>query len=334
MNLSNAIYAVRWLVRDTFRQARASGIVALMLAVSAVCIAVCLSAGIEGATDLGGESEPREFLSPAHPGAADPARAAAEGLPVAGGHLTLAFGAVRVPLGRDGRDAVRFLQLLLAGGVADGLGILLALVWTAGFLPAFLEPSAASVLLAKPLPRGALLAGKYLGVLGVVAVQAALFVGGTWLALGVRTGVWEAAYLWSVPLLLVHFAIFFSASVLLAVWTRSTVACVLGSVLFWALCWGMNYGRHLVVTQPDASLLPGAARALVEAGYWLLPKPADLSVLLFDALQAGSYLDRTGPLREAASRPDFHPELSLLSSLAFLAATLLVAARELVGTEY
>jgi len=38
MNLSAAIYAIRWLVRDTFRQARASGITWVMLAVSGVCI--------------------------------------------------------------------------------------------------------------------------------------------------------------------------------------------------------------------------------------------------------------------------------------------------------
>jgi hypothetical protein len=38
MNLPAALYAIRWLTRDTFRQARASGLTWLMLAVSAVCI--------------------------------------------------------------------------------------------------------------------------------------------------------------------------------------------------------------------------------------------------------------------------------------------------------
>ena len=39
-----------------------------------------------------------------------------------------------------------------------------ALVWTAGFLPDFLQPSAASVLFAKPVPRWTVLLGKYAGV--------------------------------------------------------------------------------------------------------------------------------------------------------------------------
>src|SRR5207248_1034875 len=114
------------------------------------------------------------------------------------------------------------------------------------------DPSAVAVLLAKPAPRWSLLVGKYLGVLVFVLFQATVFVVGTWLALGVRTGVWGPfvgstplpVYLLCVPLLLVHFAIFFSFSTLLATLSRSTVTCVFGSLLFWLLCWGMNYARH------------------------------------------------------------------------------------------
>ena len=74
------------------------------------------------------------------------------------------------PVSRERSDAVHFLELLLAGGIAGTLGLLLALVWTAGFVPTFLEPSAASVLLAKPVARWQLLLGKYLGVLTFVGV--------------------------------------------------------------------------------------------------------------------------------------------------------------------
>ena len=52
------------------------------------------------------------------------------------------------------------------------------------------------------MPRWSLLAGKFLGVLAFVALQASLFVGGTWLALGLRTGVWDPTYFLCVPILL------------------------------------------------------------------------------------------------------------------------------------
>ena len=62
-------------------------------------------------------------------------------------------------------------ELILAGGIAGTFGLLLTLVWTAGFVPTFLDPSAASVLLAKPSPRWQLLLGKYFGVLAFVGFQ-------------------------------------------------------------------------------------------------------------------------------------------------------------------
>src|SRR5207244_1971501 len=162
------------------------------------------------------------------PDARDPEKARRHGVDVPDWELSLAFGAIHVAWGRPGENAVQYLQTLLAGGVADAAGILLTLIWTAGFLPTFLDPSAAAVLLAKPVPRWSLLVGKYVGVLAFVLFQALVFVGGTWVALGLRTGEWPLAYLLSVPLLLLHFAIFFSFSTFVAVCTRSTVACVFG----------------------------------------------------------------------------------------------------------
>jgi len=64
-----------------------------------------------------------------------------------------------------------------------------------------------------------------------------LFVVLTWFALGLRTNVWDMTYWWCIPLLLLQFAVLYSFSVLLAVTTRSTVACVFGSLLFWLLAW-------------------------------------------------------------------------------------------------
>ena len=159
----------------------------------------------------------------------DPELARREGIETISGRMTLAFGAVSFPVSRERSDAVHFLELLLAGGIAGTFGLLLTLVWTAGFVPTFLEPSAASVLLAKPIARWQLLLGKYFGVLAFVGFQVVLFVALTWLALGVRTSVWDMTYWWCIPLLLLQFAIFYSFSVLLAVVTRSTVACVFGS---------------------------------------------------------------------------------------------------------
>ena len=48
MNLPAVIRTVRWMVRDTFRQAVATRLFWVMLAVTAVCTLVCLSVDVSG----------------------------------------------------------------------------------------------------------------------------------------------------------------------------------------------------------------------------------------------------------------------------------------------
>jgi ABC-type transport system involved in multi-copper enzyme maturation permease subunit len=328
MSLPGALFVIRWMVRDTFRQSLASRTFWLLLALSAVCILLCASVRIEGPRSLHPADE-IELQSP-------------EGKPLTGtpraGHVTLGFGAVRFWMFRDAEAEVHFLLVVLARYVAGALGTLLILVFTAGFMPEFLQPSAAAVLLAKPTPRWAIVVGKYLGVLVFVAFQATVFVGGTWVALGARTGIWLPAYLLCIPILVMHFAIIYSFSAFLAVYTRSTVACVLGSVLFWLVCCGMNYGRHaalmLPLLAPETPPLPAAFLDMLEVGYWVLPKPIDLVMVLDQAMQAGEHVGLPAELQKAAESSRFLPDLSLLSSLGSTVVILLLAARQLVVTDY
>jgi len=320
------------MVRDTFRQSWASGIGWLLLGLSTLSIAVCLSVSVSGPRTLERPGENPDFLPRFDADAHDLQKLKQSGVAVADGALRLAFGAVRVPLARDTRSAVHFLELILAAGVADTLGLLLALVWTAGFLPGFLEPRAVAVLLAKPVSRWALLGGKYLGVLAFVLAQATYFVVGTWLALALRTGIWDASYLMSVPLLLLHFAIFFSFSLLLATCTRSTVACVFGSIAFWGICWGINYGRHAVVAAAQVAPQAGFSWLLVQLvnlGYWLFPKPIDIGRLVFDALGAGANF-RPG----VEGLASVSLGLSVLTSLLFTGYVLFAAGRQWSQTDY
>jgi ABC-type transport system involved in multi-copper enzyme maturation permease subunit len=327
-----------WMVRDTFRQSRATGLFWIVLGISVLCILICLSASIDGTSELTNPGETTPNFIPRHdPAAKNPIKVAEDGVSIATGDISFGFGAVTVPLARDARHAVRAVELMLAAGVADTMGLLLTLVWTAGFLPAFLDRRHVAVLLAKPAPRWWLLAGKYLGVLTFVAAQSVVFVGGTWFALGLKTGIWDVQYWLCVPLLMLHFAIFFSFSLLLAVCLRSTVLCVFGSIAFWILCWGMNYGRHALALAtkmaPDSQFSP-AVGWLTDLGYWILPKPADLSLLLFDALDAQAFYH---PLFDSAALSQagfFSLTLSIVSSLAVTAYFLVASARQWTATDY
>jgi hypothetical protein len=326
MNLPAVIFVLRWLVRDTLRQARASGVLATLLGVTLVAGLLCLSIGISGDRP----SLPRQdweipnYIPRSEAQKIDPKVLAESGVDVPSGELTLLFGAVRVPLARSRVEAVRYIELVLAGGLADTAGVFLALIWTAGFLPSFLDPNTTSVLLAKPAPRWLLLAGKFLGVLVFVALQAMIFIGVTWLALGIKTGVWDARYWLGVPLLLAHFAMFFSISTLLAVLTRSTTAGVIGTLGFWIACWCINYARHSTES-------PGV---FLETAYWLLPKPADLGILLIQALDAQSWFGQDSVLEATRQSGHLRPEFILATSFIVPICAFAVAVRRLSRAEY
>lgn len=329
-DLPAVLRTVRWMVWDTFRQSVASKLFWVMSGLTGLCVLFCLGVSVTG--DDRREKHPAELPLYVPQSQAD-GRVAAEGITVPTGEVGLGFGLFKFPVTKSRTDSVRLIEVWLAGVLADTAGVLLALLWTAGFLPAFLDPQAATVLLAKPAPRWAVLLGKFAGVVGFVAVLATVFVGGTWLALGVSTGVWDGDYWLAVPLLVVNFAVFYAASTLAAVCTRNTVVCVFGTFLFWLLCWAMNLTYHKVHGAEVGGLTP-AAGVMVDAGYWVLPKPLDLSGVFFDAMRAGDYSAPVPEVAAARDRGDFRPELAVLTSALFAAGVLALAAYEFRETDY
>jgi ABC-type transport system involved in multi-copper enzyme maturation permease subunit len=331
MNTPAVLYALRWLIYDTFRQALSSRVFWIMFGCSTLCIVFCLGVSVEGGTikDEGELFTPSgKVLSGPNP---EP------------GELSLLFGVFRANFSRSAEQEVHFVLSIFASWVAGTVGILMALVWTAGFLPEALHASAASVLLAKPVPRWLFLTGKYLGVICFVALHAAIFFLGTWLAVGIRTGIWPTEYLMGAPILVFHFTVIFSFSVMLAVQFRSTMACVVGGVLFWIACYGINYGRHFAVAyaelNPSGPPISALTVFLSELGYWLLPKPVDFTICLEKALNLGvgkMTLEMQQPF-QTVLRPDsdlFHPLLAILSSCGFSGFALWTSAAHLAKTDY
>ncbi|SRR5581483_3424072 len=356
---------IPWLIRDTFRQARAAGIFWLMLGVSALTIVACLSIEVveEPPSGAPGESEASRIPTAQRDGAGRAVATFVAGRAAGGqgawpvptplsstdylqvclalqqgppprGQLRLLGDMVSLEIREDRARAVRTLQLQLAGWIADAGGLLLALIWTAGFLPTFLDANAVAVLLTKPLPRWLLVTGKTLGVLVFIAFQATVFVVGTWLALGCRTGVWNLTYLLCIPVLLLHFAVFFSFSGMLATATRSTTACIFGSVVFWLLCWATNFGRHISVLITELQGTSPVFGSAVELGYWILPKPLDFHIVLLDLLQADNLLVRVLDTGRLAAQGAWSPLASIFASIVYAGVVLFVAAYDFLTAEY
>ena len=333
MRISASWTAVAWLARDTFRQSLASGIGWLLLALSGACIVVCLSVSVSAPVRLGPAGENPDFLPRFDGDAHDGAKVRQSGVAVADGSLRLAFGAVRVPIARDVAAAVHFLQLILARGsgrhpgAAADAGVDGRLLAELPRFPRHSPSSWRSRFPARPCSWASTSACWHSS-----SCRRRFSSAERGLALAVRTGVWDAVYLRAVPLLLLHFAIFFSFSLLLAVCTRSTVVCVFGSIAFWGLCWAINFGRHAVTAASELTAQGAFSAPLVwlaNVGYWLFPKPVDLGKLVFDSLGAGAYF-RT-PFAGGAG---ISLGLSVFTSLLFTAYILFAASRQFAKMDY
>jgi hypothetical protein len=294
MNLT----AFRWLIRDVFLKARSSGFSALLFSSSIITAMACLTIRPNPETGI----------------------------------LSIGWG--RWPIANtSGHEAGANILFWIAFGVADVIGVLIALMATAGFLPTFLEPASAKSVLCKSASRSTLLAGRCLGVVAFLALHAGIFVVLTGVAFGIATNIWMPGYWLAWPLLVVHFLPFYAFSALIAVSTRNTAAAMLGSAFFWVVSWGMNFGRHYLAGASVDGATQDFSRA-VEFGYQVLPKPADFSLILYDAL--GAHPDGLAGfgLRSVQQLGLYSPLWSVASSLVVAVMLFVLACYELHNQEY
>jgi ABC-type transport system involved in multi-copper enzyme maturation permease subunit len=188
----------------------------------------------------------------------------------------------------------------LLNGPGALVGVLLSVVVTAFFVPNMLQKGRLDLLLAKPIARWALLAYKYAGGLVFIFLNATVAVGGTWLVLGLRAGVWAPGILALILILTYFFAILYAVSVYVAVTSRSAVLAILLTCLVWFFLGGVGWAytklHDLRQSHPQtAGVLPADAAtlekwlAVIDVAHYVLPRTYDLNPLTSEWL-AGSLM--------------------------------------------
>jgi len=120
------------------------------------------------------------------------------------------------------------------------LAIILALISTAGIFPDLIAEGAIDMILSKPISRLRVFLTVYAAGLMFVALQVIVFCLAAFFVLGVRGGFWEPAVFLAVPLVVCLFSYLFSVCTLLGLATRSTVAALLLTMLFWLCLFGIH----------------------------------------------------------------------------------------------
>lgn len=114
---------------------------------------------------------------------------------------------------------------------------ILALISTSPIFNDFMSEGSVDLVLSKPISRQWIFIVKYLGALLFVLLQVTLFCLGAFVCIGLRVGNWNWAVFSAVPLVVVFFSYLYCVNVLFSMLTRSTLASLLLTVLFWFLLW-------------------------------------------------------------------------------------------------
>src|SRR5262249_48600616 len=150
-------------------------------------------------------------------------------------------------------------------------------------------------------------------------------VGGVWLALGLRSGIWATGFLMTILVITFCFAVLYSVSTLMGVLTRSPIVAILVTIFVWALLYllGVLHG-YLDSTRKPREVIPGVklpessdkdAPALLQKPYpdwvyatvdtlhYVLPRTRDLTNLNSHLIIKGVLLDDNPRLRELEKEP-------------------------------
>jgi hypothetical protein len=155
--------------------------------------------------------------------------------PKARTYLTYVAGETVIALpGESIRGTVLSVAYLLIKWFVGAAGVLAAIIFTAAMIPQMFEPGAIDLLLSKPASRTSLFLAKFAGGCVFILISGSVFVVGLWLILGLRHEIWNPRLLWSIPLFLLAFAVYYSISAFVGVRWRNPILCIALTFVAWA----------------------------------------------------------------------------------------------------
>jgi ABC-type transport system involved in multi-copper enzyme maturation permease subunit len=110
---------------------------------------------------------------------------------------------------------------------------ILALISTASMTPDMLSGGAVDLYLAKPLSRVRLLMTRFIAGLMFVCLQVGVFTVASFFVIGIRGGSWEPGLFIAIPAVLIFFSYLYSVCTVTGLFTRSTIASLLVTLLAW-----------------------------------------------------------------------------------------------------
>jgi ABC-type transport system involved in multi-copper enzyme maturation permease subunit len=140
------------------------------------------------------------------------------------------------------------------------LATILALISTAGIIPDFISSGSIELVLSRPIGRLRLFLTKYLTGLLFTTLQVTVFTTAAFLVIGIRGSDkdhngWEWGLFWAVPITVCFFSYLFSICVVIGMWSRSTIAALLLTLLCWLFVFGLHASESIFLGIAERSAL-------------------------------------------------------------------------------
>jgi ABC-type transport system involved in multi-copper enzyme maturation permease subunit len=155
-----------------------------------------------------------------------------------------------------------------AGGLFLGV-VVFGAFGTAGVIPDALEKGTVDLYLSKPIARWQLLLGKYLGSVAVMFLNILYFIGGLWLIVGVKVGVWNTQFVLSSFLLTYVFAALYAVVTFFGVASRNIAIAIIAGILYLMLIAGPLESRQTGLYLLSES---GIYRGILDGLYYMFPQ--------------------------------------------------------------
>jgi ABC-2 family transporter protein len=169
----------------------------------------------------------------------------------------LFFGLVELPIRLlKLEQMVRFIGNDVIGGFGAAVTMLLSCIVTAFFIPNMLAKGTVDLLLVKPINRVTLFLYKFLGGTSFMVLNISVVMLGVWGGFGLSSGYWVNAFLLCIPIFTFQFVIFYAASVLAGVLTRSPIVSILTVVSLWGLFTLVGWAQWYAVEEYKVQNFP------------------------------------------------------------------------------
>jgi ABC-type transport system involved in multi-copper enzyme maturation permease subunit len=173
--------------------------------------------------------------------------------------------------------AVFDIEKWAVGYVGGAIFLLISSVMTAFFIPNMLRKGTVDLLLSKPIHRWSLLLLKYFGGLLFMFLNTVVLIGGFWLVMGLRSGIWGWTFLLMIPILTFQFAIYYAVSTLAGVLSRNTIVAILAACFTWAFLFVL--GWMFTLSKPVPGRESSKFHKTVKVIHKITPRIGDLDSL-------------------------------------------------------